>query len=182
MKKTLIVILIVLNLFAITSCASPSKDNSGDEKSIDVSIIQLIANPAEYHGKRIKVYGVADLSYEGTSVYLCMDNWYYLTTQNAIWLRLNPEVVDDEMWYTIKGNRVSYDDAQKYNGKYVLIEGTFDMNITGHMGMFPVGIYNVTRLTDVSDINQGMNPDDYFHYIGNADDWYEGKLTEEQNP
>ena len=174
MKKIIIVMFIMLNIIAINACTDTQKndidneegsmdlyeqkmnnsDNAEDIIPLEVSIIQLIANPAEYDGKKIAVHGVGNLSYEGTSVYLCEDNWYYLATKNAIWLSIKTELIDGEWWYCIADKRISYDDAQEYNGKYVLVEGTFNMNTKGHRGGYSGVIYNITRFTDCSDIYQ----------------------------
>jgi len=170
MKKTLIIIFIMLNTIALTSC-SDSKNNSDNDEDIwplDVSIIQLIANPSEYHEKKIRVKGVADLSFEGTAVYLCIDNWYYGVYKNAIWLNIDGEIVDNKLWYYINGERISEEEAQKYNGKYVLIEGAFDMYEVGHRGAFSGGIDDVTRFLDISSSNRGMgmNLEDYIGNVG----------------
>ena len=181
MKKTFIIIFIVLNIIAMNSCSDAQKNNLNNEEDIiplEVSIIQLIANPAEYHGKKIMVHGVGNLSFEGTSVYLCIDNWYYLSTKNALWVTMNCEIIDDELWYYINDKLISYEEAQKYNGKYVLIEGTFDMYETGHGGLFSGGIYNVTRFDDFSNIYRGVGIISEDYYIGNVDDWFEGNYGE----
>jgi len=198
MKKTFIIIFIVVNIIVMNSCSDWQKNNGdNDENStslseprmdninndedimpLEASIIQLIANPSEYHGKKIMVKGIGNLKYEDTSVYLCIDSWYYLATKNALWVDIDLEVNNNELWFNINGKRISEKDAQKYNGKYVLIVGIFDMYETGHMDLFSGGIYDVTRFSDFSDIYRGMemNPEDY--YIGNVDDWFEGNYGE----
>jgi hypothetical protein len=143
--------------------STSNDETEKDEMPLRVPFIQLIANPAEYHGKKVKVKGVGNLSFEGTELYLCIDNWYYLSG-DAIWLNIPWEVVDYELWFYINGVWISEKEAQKYNGKYVLIEGTFNMHETGHRGLFAGGIYDITRFDDFSDVNQGLidNPKDYY--------------------
>ena len=173
MKKIFIIIFILLSIIVITSCSDKKKNSDNEEDSIwplDVSIIQLIANPTEYHGKNIRVKGVGDLSFEGTSVYLCIDNWYYGASKNAIWVDIDSEIMDNNLRYYINGRLISYDDAQKYNGKYVLIEGTFDMYETGHRGAFSGGISDITRFEDFSSSNRGTDFADDFKYIGDIGD------------
>jgi len=192
MKKTSIIIFIILNIMAVTSCSNSQKNNDAstslyeqkmnndsineeDDMPLYVSIIQLIANPAEYHGKKIAVHGVGNLAFEGTAVYFCIDNWYYVSTKNALWLSIGNEIMDDELWLYIGDKQISYEEAQKYNGKYVFIEGTFDMYETGHRGGYSGGIYDITRLDDFSNIYQqdiGINLKDY--YDGDIGDWFEG--------
>jgi len=169
MKKIVVVAIFILtNIIAMNSCFGfqtndeennengifPPEQTAEYEMPLSVPFIRLIANPAEYHGKKIRVKGVGNLSFEGTAVYLCIDNWYYLS-RDAIWVNIPQEVVDNKLWYYINGERISEEEAQKYNGKYVLIEGTFDMYDVGHRGLFSGGIYDVTRFDDFSDINRG---------------------------
>ena len=188
MKKIFIIIFIMLSIIAMSSCSDKKKNSDNEEDSIwplDVSIIQLIANPAEYHGKKIQVKGVGNLSFEGTSVYLCIDNWYYGASKNALWLSIEQKFIENEnsvyfedvAWYYLNGEWISYKDAQEHNGKYVLIEGTFDMYATGHRDLFSGRIYDITRFNGVSNSNRGMemNPEDY--YIGNVDDWAEENIN-----
>ena len=161
----------------MASCSDKKSNGNNDKDNItlEVSIIQLIANPAEYHGKKIQIHGVGNLSYEGTSVYLSIDNWYYMSSKNAIWVSMDSEMIDGELWYYINGELISYEDAQKYNGKYVLIDGTFDMDETGHRGGFSGMIYDITRFSDFSDMYRGMNMSNYSEYIGDVDEWYESQ-------
>ena len=175
MKKATIIILIISNIIAMISCSNKKNNEDNDEEiiPIEVSIIQLIANPTEYHGKKIAVQGVGNISFEDTAVYLCEDNWCYLVTKNAVWLKIDWEVIDEELWFYINGEQISEEDAREYNGKYVFIEGTFDMYDVGHRGLFSGGIYDITRYEDFSDISR--NTPYNGEYIGNVDEWYESQ-------
>jgi len=172
MKKTLIIIIIILKIIAITACSDKENNIYKEEDIIplDVSIIQLISNPIEYHEKYIRVIGIGNLEFEGNSVYLCKDSWFNFVSKNALWLSIGGEIIDDELWYYINGELISEEDAQKYNGKYVLIEGTFDMNITGHRGLYSGGIYNINRF-DFWHFHRDMfNDPENPYYTGNVDD------------
>ena len=99
---------------------------------MDVSIINLIATPEKYHSKRVRVIGVGHLEFEWNAVYLSRDDYQNDVDRNGLWLVL--------------GERATpYEEAQKFNGKYVIIEGTFDKNYTGHMGLWSGAITNITR-------------------------------------
>ena len=141
MKKAWIIIFIAITMIAINTCSDPRKngDNGEDLFPPYVSIIQLIAHPAEYHGRKIMVKGFVDLRFEGTAIFFCKDDLEYGATKNAIWLRMNYEMVDNEKWYYINGNLISNDDVKKYHGKYVFIVGTFDMYETGHLDFYSGG-------------------------------------------
>jgi hypothetical protein len=82
---------------------------------MDVSLIQLIANPKEYDGKSVRVSGVVNFEFEGDAIYLHRDDIRYSLTRNGLWL-----------------DAVGMHKA-KYNGKYVLVEGTFNASSKGHM-------------------------------------------------
>jgi len=120
----------MLNINALTSC---SEKNNNEENSmpLDVSLIQLIANPSDYHGKKIRISGVTQIDHSGVSVYFDKDGWYYLGKEK-LWVSIeskkikneNTIYLEDMLWYYINDEWISYEDAQEYNGKYVIIEGS----------------------------------------------------------
>ena len=123
MKK--ITFLILLSMFLITGC-----QNSNDEL-INVSIINLIANPEKYHNKDVTVIGVGNLEFEGNKICLSNNDLEYHVINNCLWITLNQEVSENEV--------------ESLNGKYIIIEGTFDMEYTGHLGMYSGAIVDITR-------------------------------------
>lgn len=110
--------------------AISNESTSTNQNAIDVSIIQLIANPEKYQNRVIRVMGVGNVEFEGDAVYLSKDDWKYGTC-NSIWLNI--------------GDDFQYENAGKINGKYVIIEGTFNMNNKGHLGLWFSSIENITR-------------------------------------
>jgi len=179
MKKILMLIFALLTIFAINSCNdSPQGSDTNEESNmpLDISIIRLIANPADYHGAFIRVDGVANLSVGATAIYLSKEHWFYLSSRNGLWLDIEQNVIIDEgtlleHWYYINGEWVSYEDVQYLNGKYVIIEGIFDMYAIGNRGRYPGGIVDITRISDFSDIHRNMFIDpENRHYIGDIDD------------
>ncbi len=98
--------------------------------NIDVTMIELISKPEAYHGKFVRVTGVGYLSFEANFLYLSKEDQKYWT-DNCIWIELSDEL--------------SYDECQKYNGKYVFVEGYFNKNYTGHMGAYCGSISDVSR-------------------------------------
>ena len=99
-------------------------------KPLDVSIIQLIAHPNDYHGKVVRLTGFVRLEFEGTGVYLHEDDYRYHITKNGLWL----DVSDDLM-----------KNKKEFNLKYVLLEGTFNAQDMGHMGAWSGSIEKITR-------------------------------------
>ncbi|MDH3639984.1 MAG: hypothetical protein OES09_16195, partial [Gammaproteobacteria bacterium] len=102
--------------------------------SMDVSLIRLIANPDNYQGRKVRVIGVAILEFEDNNLWVSKEALKYRVLKNAIWIEPNFEKLG-----------ASSEALSKYNGKYVLIEGTFNKNNSGHMGLSVSAIENVTR-------------------------------------
>ena len=109
----------------------PDEINGAHHMAIDVSMIQLIANPERYDGKLVRVIGVGNLEFENDSLWLSKEDYKY-HTDNAIWIILGDRAIE-------------YDDARCYNGEYVIVEGIFDKDCHGHMGAFRGTIKNINR-------------------------------------
>ena len=111
---------------------SGESSNSANQRPEDVSIIQLIANPEKYHGKLVQVSGVGNLEFEGDYISLRKDDRKYGASKNALWISFDTDII-------------SYEEAQQYNGKYVIVRGIFDMYDPGHGSLFSGTIKNVSR-------------------------------------
>ncbi len=98
----------------------------------EVTIIHLIATPKKYDGKLVRVVGVGNLEFEENAIYLSKDDLSY-RVYNAVWLDFD------------NNTTLSYAEAKKHNGKYVIVEGIFDKDHSGHMGLFHGAITNITR-------------------------------------
>lgn len=135
-------------------CADPTtspKAQSGNKTTIvanqdalKVSIIQLIADPETYDGKLVRVIGVGNLEFEGNYISLNKEDYKY-HVGNSIWLELGE-------------NAISYEEAAQYNGEYVIVEGVFDKDDCGHLGMFYGSIKNISRY-ELWDANQSIHCD-----------------------
>lgn len=104
---------------------------AGNDWPEDVTMVQLLATPERYHGKTVRVIGVGNLEFEGTGLYLHKEDLTY-STGNCLWVELTPEAGATK-------------DLISYNGQYVIVEGEFDMNDHGHMGLFAGAITRITR-------------------------------------
>jgi len=118
-------ILIILCIFLTTGC------QNSDGKYTKTSIINLISNPEKYQNKLVTIIGVGNLEFEENQLCLSKDDLEYHVINNCLWIELNPEI--------------SYEVVKKYNGKYVIIEGTFEMKEKGHFEMWAGAIINITR-------------------------------------
>lgn len=105
--------------------------NSANQYATDVTMIQLIATPEKYDGELVRVIGVGNLEFEGNCISLSKEDLKY-GVGNSIWIELGEKAI-------------SYEEAQRYNGEYVIIEGVFDKDDCGHMDMFCGSIKNISR-------------------------------------
>ncbi|MCA6421975.1 MAG: hypothetical protein IM568_04030 [Flavobacterium sp.] len=94
-----------------------------------VSIINLIANPEKYYGKRVSVTGYMITEFEGTAIYLSREDYDNRIYKNSIFLLIG------------KGN-----DYQYYNKEYVNLDGTF-MEGNGHMGLYSGMLKEISYVT-----------------------------------
>jgi len=93
----------------------------------DVSLYELLANPATFHAKRVRVIGFAHFEFEGNGLYAHREDWERGVTRNGLWL--SPPSGSDSL-----------------SNHYVLVEGRFDATSRGHMGMWSGTLDSVTRL------------------------------------
>ncbi len=97
---------------------------------LDVSLIQLIANPNTYDQKIVRVIGFVRLEFEGNAIYLHQDDYKHGISKNGLWLN----ATDDMRKKTAD-----------FDQKYLLLEGTFNAKKMGHMGLFSGSIQQITR-------------------------------------
>lgn len=144
MKNVLLIL--YLSLFS-WSCAqnskSQNKQNSDEEEfseiisfdEYDISMLRLIVTPEKYHNKTVQVIGYLNLEFEGNAVYFHQEDYEKGSSRNGMWVDFNEDLVHKK-------------DLKKYNKKYVIIVGKFDMNSKGHMGIFGGTLKNISRLDE----------------------------------
>ena len=128
--------------------------NSANQYAKDVTMIQLIATPEKYDGQLVRVIGVGNLEFEGNCISLSKEDLKY-GVGNSIWIELGEKAIP-------------YEEAQQYNGEYVIIEGIFDKDDCGHMDMFCGSIKNISRY-DLWDVYKYYNPLDMYSITKNDD-------------
>ena len=112
------------------------------------SLINVIANPEKYDGKRIRVSGFLHYQFEDSALYFSKDDADYLITANAVWIRYGEKPVMQSI--ECQGqSKASISDLDYLDGRYVSLEGTFNMNERGHMGIFSGTIENVVRIYEL---------------------------------
>jgi hypothetical protein len=99
----------------------------------DVSLITLIANPKQFDGHKVRVIGYLNLEFEGNCIYLHKEDYDQSISKNGLWVEMDRDSTQlPRIRQCVKKN--------------VLMEGTFDANIQGHMGLNSGAIKNITRL------------------------------------
>ena len=98
---------------------------------IDVSLVQLIADPARYHDREVRIVGYLHLEFEGNALYLHREDFQNSLYKNGIWIDPTGPL---------------YASAKANNNSYVLVVGKFSAADTGHMGLWSGAIVKIERL------------------------------------
>jgi hypothetical protein len=117
---------------ALTLEAIQSFEPKFDGRAQDLSIIELIANPLKYDGKRVQVIGFLRLEFEGNAIYLHQEDFEHAISRNAIWIDRPTDLSEKQ--------------TAGINNKYVICQGMFRAGEHGHMGMFSGSLTHITRL------------------------------------
>ncbi len=113
--------------------AEGEKPGSSPQQPLAVSLLQLIATPAAFDGKYVRVQGFVRIEHEGTAIYLHREDWEHMLTKNGLWLAASDAAPE--------GSR----EAQ-VNNRYALIEGRFSANKKGHRGLWSGSLEEITRM------------------------------------
>jgi hypothetical protein len=130
----IIILLLLLFLAAFNAFAQlPGYIHKGADQNVQqVSVLQLIANPQAYEGRKVRLVGFLDLEFEGDALYLHREDFEHNIDENALWIDVPKEMTKEQM--------------QVVNKQYVICEGIFKASGHGHMGVFSGEIADVTRL------------------------------------
>ncbi len=132
---------------------------------VDVTFSELFSRPEQYDGKRVRVIGVGNIEFEGNCIRPGMEDYLY-HTHNAVWIELGEKAPSKE-------------EASEYNGKYVIVEGTFDKDEKGHYDMFRGTIKDVSRYelwNFNQDVHLSLNLDETYSYLVTD---YKGRTLDE---
>jgi hypothetical protein len=95
-----------------------------DQKPVcDVSMIELIANPDAWDGKRVRLIGYLHLQFEYDALWLGKNDFEIGLTRNGLWV--------DTL-----GSKISSEGFSKCTGGYALLEGVFRPGPSGHFGLW----------------------------------------------
>lgn len=140
MEKIKFIIISTFVILSFNSSASYTDKNSTN--IYNVSLVQLISNPAKYHGKAILVSGFYEYNNGLSALFLTQEHAKYIDTSNAIWIPVNQ--------ITSKGckNEPIYESSfisspEDAGGKFITVFGYYDMEKRGDLGFFQGTIENV---------------------------------------
>jgi hypothetical protein len=119
----------ILPVFVLVQGCSPHVNAKGEDgQPLRVSMIQLLASPERFEGKRIQVEGVFRRGNEERALYVSRDDAEYLNFASGLWLESTKGAETDR------------------NGAFVVVEGTFTAAERGHLGLWAATIRNVSRI------------------------------------
>jgi len=119
--------IILLLLLVVTGfSAGPVKHDA-----LGVSLIRLIGSPKEYAGKTVRVVGYLHLEFEGNGIYIHREDYERGLSKNSLWVDAPTEMMKE---------------MQKLNDRYVLLEGVFEPEMQGHMGLSSGSIIKINRV------------------------------------
>jgi len=110
----------------------PKKHDDAPDTLQDVSLIQLIAHPERFEGKRVRFIGFLRIEFEGNAIYLHRDDFDHGIGKNGLWVSIPDDMTKQQQ--------------DEVNMHYVICVGVFTARWQGHMGMFSGEIRNVRRL------------------------------------
>lgn len=124
-SKTVKLIILVWLLFLAVP-VSPTEI----QQPVNITMVQLIANPAQFDGRLIRVIGFLRLEFEGDVLYLHREDYENAILGDGIWVDVTPRIKSQ---------------SKTLNMHYVLLEGIFSSTEHGHMGMWSGTIKNISR-------------------------------------
>jgi hypothetical protein len=110
------------------------------------SLIELIARPELYDGRRVRVIGFVNFEFEGNGLYLSREDWRQSIARNGLWIEPPRGFGSD-----------SAPSHRQPNQRYVIVEATFHRGPGGHFGMWSGSLDKVTRL-DAWGVGEGESP------------------------
>lgn len=94
-----------------------------------IALMHLIQQPDKYQFQKVRVVGYATMGFERKALYVSKEDQNHALTKNAVWL----DVPLDEK-------------TKALHGQYVLVEGSFDQEKKGHLGLYSGTLVNVDRI------------------------------------
>ena len=141
-KKVLRKIVFLVFLFVLPASLSAAEP-------LNVSLIQLIATPEDFNGKKVRVSGFLHVKFEDSVLYLSKDHADHIMGRNGLWIDYSqnidtfPEDIEDIIYF---------------DGKAVTLEGIFifeDEMGHGHFGLNSGMISETDRIIELNKYYDG---------------------------
>jgi len=130
MTRPTLIALVLVGFFA--GCRSVREFYPGPRRSdAPISIVRVLADPAQYHQRRMWLSGYLKIEREGDILYLHETDYRNGLRSNGVWVRV-PTGIRKR--------------ATEFSGRYVRIEGIFDATQGGYTGMCAGRLESVTRI------------------------------------
>ena len=100
-----------------------------------LSMIDLIANPELFDGKKVMVKGYVHFQFEGDAIYLHKEDFLYGISHNALWLSLSSSKRANEF--------------SECQDSYALVRGTFRAG-WGHRGQYDMASGELSDIVECS--------------------------------
>jgi hypothetical protein len=114
-----------------------------DKQPVDVSLIQLIADPVKYHDIFVRISGYLHNKFEDSGLYLSKEDADHLG-RNSLWV-----TYDNKQTINLQGLKKN-PSLNYFDCKMVLLEGTFNKDSNGHRGMFAGELSHVSRVLELT--------------------------------
>lgn len=109
------------------------------------SMVQLLAAPQEFHGRQVQLTGYLVLEFENQALYMSESAAANDQFSESIWVTFAEGVLPD-------------DGMQRYNRHMVMVEGTFNAEERGHMGIFSGHLDSISRAVCEPSQQDGCQP------------------------
>jgi hypothetical protein len=127
---------IALMAFAlVAACNSEQLPPVHSAQPLEVSLVQLLANPRDLDGQVVRVVGFCHLEFEGNALYLHREDFEQAILKNSVWVDIEdlPSPAQEKL-------------ISRVNNRYVMVEGTVDSSSQGHLSLFTAMLRHVTRI------------------------------------
>jgi hypothetical protein len=116
---------------AVAGCEGCSRSKGTSTRPGEyLSVRMLLEEPAEFHGRRVRVMGCAEMVFEGKGLYVSCRDKQSALSRNAVWLDAPLDA-----------------STMALSGQFVCLEGLFDMHGKGHMGLYSGTVHDIIGMT-----------------------------------
>ena len=107
-----------------------------------VPLVKILANPEKYHGQRVITRGYLRDQFENSAIYLTEKDAKYLQPDKGLWVNHTSET----KYFANTTDKI--EDRSYFDCLYVTIEGTFNKDRRGHLGLWAGEIDNVVQVSE----------------------------------